>query len=100
MNLFYQATVDLVKPVWAAFDRRSYAAQEGIEKIALEFYKEDPRKAAEFLTDYSNGIANNALEVGKKILADEFLRLASVNNPQTSRGYEDPKNWQRAGFIY
>ncbi len=100
MNLFYQGTVDLVKPVWADFDRKSYEAQEGIEKIALEFYKQDSQKCAEFLTNYSCGVANNALDLGKKMLGDLFLRLAMVNNPQTSRGYEDPKSWQGAGTVY
>ena len=100
MNLFYQGTVDLVKPVWADFDRKNYEAQAGIEPAAMDMYKEDPKKAAAFLTDYSNGIALNALEVGKQILADEFLRLAMVNNPQTSRGYEDPKTWLGSGLIY
>lgn len=100
MNLFYDATYQFVKPVWAEFDRRHYEVQEKIEKIALEIYQKDPHKAAEFLTSYSNGIALEALEIGEKMLGEIFTRLALVNNPQTSRGYEDPSVWRASGSIY
>ena len=100
MNLFYQATVDLVKPAWTAFDKRNFDAQEKIERITLEMYNEDKEKAVEFITAYSNGIALQAVEVGEDMLRKLYTRLALVNNPQTSRGYEDPKNWKGSGFIY
>ncbi|HHY88934.1 MAG TPA: C69 family dipeptidase [Chloroflexi bacterium] len=100
MNLFYQGTVDLVKPVWCEFDRRLYDLQPVVEETALKLYKEDPARAVKFLTTYSNGVAHEALEVGEDMLAKMFTRIALVNNPQTSRGYEDPKTWKSAAFIY
>lgn len=100
MNLFYQGTVDLVKPVWTAFDRRSFDMQPLVEEAAQKKYKEDPQAAVEFLTAYSNGVALDALETGRDMLSKLFTRIALVNNPQTSRAYEDPKDWQGSGVIY
>ena len=100
MNLFYQGTVDLVKPVWTSFDKRSFRHQTVVEEAALNLYQQNPLLSAEYLTSYSNGVALEALEEGKQMLGRLFTRLALVNNPQTSRGYEDPKNWKGGGVIY
>jgi dipeptidase len=100
MNLFYQGTADLVKPVWQAFDERSFQRQAAIEDAALRLYDDSPAQAAEFLTVYSNALAIEALEVGRDMLGDLFTRIALVNNPQTARGYEDPKLWKGSGTIY
>lgn len=100
MNLFYQGTVDLVKPIWADFDDRQFKMQACVEEAALNLYKQNPAQAVEYLTGYSNGVALQALELGNDMLGKIFTRLALVNNPQTSRGYEDPKTWKGAGFIY
>lgn len=48
MNLFYDGTVDLVKPVWEDFDHRRYEFQNSIEQIALNLYKEDKQKMIDF----------------------------------------------------
>jgi dipeptidase len=100
MNLFYDGTVELVKPVWTSFDQHSFNLQPSVEKTALSLYEDNPEKAAEYLTTYSNGVALEALEIGKDMLAKIFTRFALVNNPQTSRGYEDPKSWKESGVIY
>jgi dipeptidase len=100
MNLFYQATVDLVKPVWNTFDARQYANQAAVEATALVLFKKDPAAAVEYLTAYSNGIALEALEMGQDMLGKLFTRLALLNNPQTSRGYEDPKTWRASSVVY
>lgn len=100
MNLFYQGSVDLVKPEWAAFDERLFKTQPSVEEAAAKLYAQDPALAVEYLTTYSNGVALEALEKGKAILAQLLTRIALVNNPQTSRGYEDPKTWKASGIIY
>jgi dipeptidase len=100
MNLFYQGTVDLVKPVMQAFDERQYANQAPVEETALKLYKQNSAAAVEFLTTYSNSIACEAREIGEGILGSIYTRLAQVNNPQTSRGYEDPKSWKGSSVIY
>lgn len=100
MNLFYQGTVDLVKPVMQEFDDRQYANQAAVEETALKLYKQDPAAAVEYLTTYSNSIATEALALGQQVLGEIYTRLALVNNPQTSRGYEDPKTWKKSSVIY
>jgi dipeptidase len=100
MNLFYQGTVDLVKPAWKEYDRCLFERQASVEQAALSLYQSDPAAAVEYLTAYSNGVALDALERGQAILGQIFTRLALVNNPQTSRGYEDPKEWKASGVIY
>jgi dipeptidase len=100
MNLFYQATVGLVKPAWKEFDQRQFANQAPVEQSALRLYQQDPAAAVEFLTSYSNGIAAEAFARGQEILGQIYTRMALLNNPQTSRAYEDPKNWKASGVIY
>lgn len=100
MNLFYQLTVDLVKSVWAEFDQKAFDKQSFIEEAAMKIFKDDPAGAVEFLTDYSNGIALEGLEVGNEMMKKIYTNIALANNPQTSRVYEDPKDWKNTGFIY
>ena len=100
MNLFYQGTIDLVKPAWAEFDHRSFALQPAIEHFALELYEDAPQSAIEFLTAYSNSVAKEALTTGRDMLTHLFTRIALLNNPQTSRGYQDPGQWERSSKVY
>ena len=100
-NLFYQGTYDLVRPVWEAFEEKLYASQEGVEDGAMRLYELDKDdEVAEFLTAYSNGVALQALEEGRKMLGKLFTRLALVNNPMTTRGYEDPRDWKDVSVLY
>jgi hypothetical protein len=89
-----------VKPVWAAFDDRQFANQPAVEALALKLYEKNPAEAVEFLTTCSNALAQEALTIGQNMLTNLFTRFALVNNPQTSRGYEDPKTWKGSGVIY
>ena len=100
MNLFYQGTVDLVKPVWAEFDRRLFEMQPLIEETALKLHEQSQEQACEYLTTYSNSVAIEALSVAQDMLAKLFTRIALLNNPQTSRAYEDTREWKSAGTIY
>ncbi len=100
MNLFYQGTVDLVKPVWAEFDRRLFEMQPLIEETALKLHETNPAQACEYLTTYSNSVATESLSVAQDMLGKLFTYIALLNNPQTSRGYEDPKSWKASGTIY
>ena len=100
MNLFYQGTIDLVLPVWDSFEKRCYERQSFVESIALELYKENKNKVVEYLTDYSYGLALQALEDGRDMLSKIYTRLALLNNPQTKRGYEDPKFWKDENLFY
>lgn len=100
MNLFYQVSVDVVRPEWDAFEENLFALQPSIEKTALELHKNNPSLAAAFLTTYSNGVALQALEKADEMIGNLYTRFALVNNPQTSRAYEDPKQWKKDGAVY
>jgi len=101
INLFHQGTVDLVRPRWDTFDRESFVRQATVERAALEIHREDPARAVRFLTDYSCGLASDAWTLGHEMLGELFTRIALLNNPQTSRAYEDPALWSdRPGAVY
>jgi dipeptidase len=61
-----------VQSVWEAFESREFAWQPIIEKVAIELHDQDETLAIEFLTNYSNGLALNALDkafiLGKNLL--------------------------------
>lgn len=78
----YNWVADMIRPRYSLMvgDMRSvqnsledmYAnAQEGIESAALKLYQEDPQKAKEFLTNYTDMAARTALDSWKKL--GEFL---------------------------
>ncbi len=100
MNLFYQGTMELVKPVWEQFDCHSFEKQPAIEKTALELLQRDPGAAVEFLTTYSNSVAQEALTVVQDMFIKLFTRIALLNNPQTGRGYEGPSDWKSSATVY
>jgi len=101
MNLFYQGTVDLVRPRWEAFDDDLFARQAEVERTALALYADDPDAAIDYLTDYSCGVALRGIEVGQAMLEDLWTRIALLNNPQTSRVYEPVESWRdHAGAVY
>jgi dipeptidase len=100
MNLFYQGTMDLVKPVWEQFDCYSFQRQPAIEETALKLLPRDPVAAAEFLTTYSNSVAQEALTVVQDMFVKLFTRIALLNNPQTGRGYEDLGYGKSSATVY
>ncbi len=57
---------DIAK-VWKQIEDETFVAQSQIEQKALELFKQDPKKAAEFLTDYSHKIANGAVDAYWKL---------------------------------
>ena len=81
MNLFYDVTVDKVRGRWERFDERQFKMQPKIEKAAFDIYKDSPKDAIEFLTTYSNSLAEEALTIGKDIQIDIFTTLAKHNTP-------------------
>ena len=102
MNLMYQATVDLVRPRWEAFEDELFARQADLERHAAGLSSSGKAdEAIAFLTEYACGAAQHGLEVGEEMLGDLFTRIALLNNPQTSRGYDDPKTWEdQAASVY
>lgn len=97
VNLFYQGTVDLVRPVWERFDSRSFEMQERVEDAARSLWEQDPAQAAEYLTSYSNGLAREALEMAQDVLTNVLTRIAILNHPSAERSRAEPVRLQSYG---
>ena len=81
MNLFYDVTEDKVRGRWERFDERQFRMQPRIEEAALAIHKDSQEDAVEFLTAYSNSLAEEAFTIGKDIQVDLFTTLAKHNTP-------------------
>lgn len=55
-NLSFQNVATDVKKVRDPFEAEIFANQKSVEEKALELYKQNPAKAQEYLTNYSNGL--------------------------------------------
>lgn len=51
-----------VDKVWIPWQKKLFEKQEEIDQKALELYKEDPRKAVEYLTKYTNKWGDKVVE--------------------------------------
>jgi len=65
-----------VQTTWEAFESREFAWQPTIEKVAVELYDQDKILAVEFLTNYSNGLALNALDKAFTLKKNLLSKLA------------------------
>jgi len=81
VNLFYTATKDEVIPVWRNWEDELYRLQPFIEKVASDLYQQNPKMAEEYLTNYSNMKATEALEIAKSIIARLHTIIAHCNAP-------------------
>ncbi len=73
-NLKFQSITNDVREVRNPFESKMFENQKNIEQEALKLYKKDPKKAQEFLTEYSNGLMNDVtqmfLELRNQIITD------------------------------
>ena len=73
-NLKFQPIIEDVKKVRDPFEAKMFEDQEKIEQEALKLFKKDPKKAQEYLTNYSNGLMNDVttmfLELRNQIITD------------------------------
>lgn len=67
----YSQMVDDMRTVQNELENTYAYAQEGIESAAMKLYNENPEKAKEFLTDYTNMCAQTAVDRWKQL--GEFL---------------------------
>lgn len=81
VNLFYTATKDEVIPKWRKWEENNFRTQPAIENTALELYKEDPELACDFITSYSCGKANEALEIAKEMTIKLHSIISHYNSP-------------------
>lgn len=67
----YSQMVDDMRTVQNELENTYSYAQEGVESAAMKLYNENPEKAKEFLTDYTNMCAQTAVDRWKQL--GEFL---------------------------
>jgi dipeptidase len=60
-GLRYQPMVKDVEAVWKEIEEKAFAGQKEFEDKATLLYKENPAKAIEMLTNYSNDIASSSV---------------------------------------
>ena len=58
----YQEMKDVIREVWEPMEEQYFARQEDVEAEALRLYEEDPARAEAFLTEYSHGLAEAAVQ--------------------------------------
>ncbi|MDD5570936.1 MAG: C69 family dipeptidase [Bacteroidales bacterium] len=69
-DMNYKKNIVKVQDVWGKFEVTVFANQETIEKNAVELLKKDNKLGKEYLTNYSNGVALQAIETAKKMIDD------------------------------
>lgn len=60
LNLKFQQAIEDVRAVRGPFEQTMFDRQDEIEREALALFEQDPQKAREFLTAYSNGLMEQA----------------------------------------
>jgi dipeptidase len=81
VNLFYDATKEMVIPIWRNWEEKLYNLQNKIEEVALLLYKQNPKLANDFLTSYSNSKAIEAFEMTKNMIKRLHTIIAHYNGP-------------------
>jgi dipeptidase len=59
--LWWQPMSQDIAKVWSAIEDKAFTEQTEFEKKAVALYEQDPKKAAEFLTEYCHKLANEAV---------------------------------------
>ena len=67
-----------IKKVWMGIEEKAYKDQESIEEEALRLYKQNPKKAREFLTKYCLEMAKNAVKSYWKLGDDLWGRYTNL----------------------
>jgi dipeptidase len=62
LNLKFQEAIKDVRAAREPFEQAMFDRQAEIEKQALALYEDDPQAARQYLTDYSNGLMQQATE--------------------------------------
>jgi len=78
-NLKFQKIAEDVRAVRNPFEEKIIKNQQEIEDEAMKLYKEDPKAAQEYLTNYSNGLMNDVTKM-YIILRNEIITNYSNNH--------------------
>ncbi len=78
-NLRFQAVAKDVQTIRTPFEQNMFDNQSRIEAEALELLKKNPKKAQEFLTNYSNGKMNEVTAMFLKLRNDVIVKYTNNN---------------------
>ena len=78
----YDLMIGDLREVQQTLEESFFTAQPGIEQVAQELCRKDPKEAVHFLTNYTNQMAQSAFESWKKL--GEFL-VVKYNDGVTKR---------------
>ena len=78
----YDLMIGDLREVQQRLEQSFFTAQPGIEQVAQELYKKDPKEAVSFLTNYTNQMAQGAFASWKKL--GEYL-VVKYNDGVTKR---------------
>ncbi len=73
----WQEMVKDVEGVWRPMEEKAFAEQSATEEEAVRLLKQDPQKAREYLTKYSQGIASNAVDAYWKLAEDLWSKYTN-----------------------
>jgi dipeptidase len=101
-NLNYNAMAQEIRQVAADFEDRFFTDQPKVEQTALDLYKQNPDKARAYISDYSNGAAEEVYNAWWKLADTLVVRYQDLGqNLPGSAGAAAayPKDWLDAvGF--
>jgi len=87
-NLNYRAITGEIKKAYMEMEARLFAQQPTIEKTAAELYKQNPDAARQYINEYSNREAQNAVEAWWRLADTLVVRYHDFgqNLPGQQRG--------------
>jgi hypothetical protein len=65
----------VLENVWRPMEEAAFARQAEVEAQALALFQSDPARAEAFLTEYSHGLANGAVERYWKLGDELWVRF-------------------------
>jgi dipeptidase len=74
----YQDMKGVLQEVWEPMEGEMFARQASVEEEALALYEQDPARAEAYLTEYSHGLANRAVERYWRLGDELWVRFNNV----------------------
>jgi len=87
----YKDMIQDIQPVQKELEQGYLSTVADVDKTALELYKEDPKKAKEFLTDFCLKIGKNTFDRWKQLYGFLFTKYMDGNIKTSVPGSRIPK---------
>jgi dipeptidase len=75
--LRWQDMVKEIEKTWKPIEDKAFSEQAKVEDEAQRLYKQDPARAREFLTKYSQGVATGAVDAYWKLADDLWSKYTN-----------------------